>query len=92
VLGAVTGTWPFAVLEFGPTGLSLRMRSFVRMFRPEDLTATPATLRHARPARGLMSRGVGFVDRQGREFYFWTARPDDVLELLGQQGYPVTRA
>lgn len=88
-LNTVTGTWPMAVLEIGPAGLSLRLRRTARAFGPERLEATPTTLRSVVPARGLAAPGVGFTDVDGREFYFWTYRRGPVLDLLTRLGYPV---
>jgi hypothetical protein len=90
-LGRVNGTWPFAVLEIGSTGLSLRMRRIARVFGPvESLEATPATLRRVYPVRGVPSAGVGFTAQNGHDFYFWTPSGRRILDLLGRLGYPVS--
>ena len=89
VLGSMTGTWPLAVLEIRPAGLSLRMRKIARGFGPDRLEVTPATLRRVFPAHGQLARGVGFIDREGRTFYFWTYRGGRILDLLARLGYPV---
>lgn len=88
-LGGVSGTWPLAVLEIGPSGLSLRMRGIARGFGPERLEATPVTLRRVVRSQGLTAPGVGFIDGDGREFYFWTYRGGRILDLLSRLGYPV---
>ena len=91
-LGRVNGTWPLAVLEIKPSGLTLRMRGIARIFGPvERLEATPATLRRAYPVHGLLSSGVGFTDQKGRDFYFFTNRGPRILDLLAQLGYPASR-
>jgi len=89
VLGSMTCTWPLAVLEIGQAGISLRMRKIARGLGPEHLEATPVTLRGASPARGLMTPGVGFIDGEGRRFYFWTYRGGRILDLLARLRYPV---
>ena len=89
-VGKLAGTWPLAVLEIGKSGLSLRMRGLARGFGPKPLEATPATLRRAFPAHGLMASGVGFIDHEGRQFYFWTRRGRSILGLLARLEYPVT--
>ena len=89
-VGKMTGTWPLAVLEIGPSGLSLRMRRLARGSGPKRLEATPAPLRRAFPAHGLMAPGVGFIDHEGRPFYFWTRRGGHILGLLARLEYRVT--
>lgn len=86
----MTGTWPLAVLEIGPSGLSLRMRGLARGLGPQRLEATPGTLRRVFPAQGLTAPGVGFIDHDGRTFYFWTRRGGRILDLLARLEYPVT--
>ena len=89
LLGSMTGTWPLAVLEVGPAGLSLRLRKIARGVGPERLEATPVTLRRVFPAHGVTAPGVGFIDREGRTFYFWTYRCGRILDLLARLRYPV---
>jgi hypothetical protein len=89
LLGTMTGTWPLAVLEIGPAGVSLRMRKVARGFRPERLEATPATLVRVFPAHRPTTPGVGFTDGEGRTFYFWTYRGGRILDLLAKRGYAV---
>jgi hypothetical protein len=37
-----------------------------------------------------MVSGVGFVDQQGRDFYFWTRQRQAILDHLRRAGYPVS--
>jgi hypothetical protein len=86
----VDATWPLALLEIAGPRLSLRLRWPGRLFGAKDLSATPDELKRIYPVRRLMVSGVGFTDRNGRDFYFWTRKSEEVLHLLCRNGYSVT--
>jgi hypothetical protein len=86
----VNATWPLAVLEVVGSRLSLRLRWPGRLFGAEELSVTVDELTRVYPIQGLMSSGVGFTNRDGRDFYFWTGKREEVLEILRGRGYPVS--
>jgi hypothetical protein len=60
------------------------------LFGAKDLSATPDELKRIYPVRRLMVSGVGFTDRNGHDFYFWTRKSEEVLHLLRRNGYSVS--
>jgi len=86
----VNATWPLAVLELGEARVRLRIRG-AKLFGALTLNAGPADVTDVSPVRGkLGTSGVGFTDRAGRDYYFWTSASEQVLHGLGYYGFPVT--
>jgi hypothetical protein len=86
----VNATWPLAVLVLEGSRLSLRLRWPGRLFGARDLRVTADELVRVYPIQGFMSPGVGFTNREGHDFYFWTYKGQQVLETLRRSGYPIS--
>jgi len=86
----VNATWPLAVLVLEGSRLSLRLRWPGRLFGARDLRVTADELVRVYPIQGFMSPGVGFRNRDGHDFYFWTYKGQQVLETLRRSGYPIS--
>ncbi len=86
----VSATWPLAELVVHASGLSLRLRHFAKWAGGIPLEVAPGELARVYPTRSMWTRGLGFTDRQGREWYFWTGQVQRVLDVLRERGYPVT--
>lgn len=92
-LGRMNATTPLAVLDLGPDWISLDVRPRVlgRMFGMRSTIVTRSGDVAVFPARGrLGTRGVG-VQRNGvAPAYFWTRRPEEVLQALASADWQVS--
>lgn len=86
----MNATWPLAVLTLTDAGLRIELRALVRWIGGVSLSATPGDLTRVFPTYRLWTHGVGFTDRRGRDWYFWTGQDLRILAVLHQRGYPVT--
>lgn len=89
----INATWPLAVLTITDSRVSIRLRGPLQRTGGVPLDGTPAEIAGVFPIRGTLSRGVkgvGFTDRAGREWYFWTRRVQPILAMLDEHRFPVT--
>ena len=86
----MNATWPLAVLAVNDGRLSLRLRGPLQRAGGVPLDAAPADIARVFPTRRMWTKGVGFTDRTGREWYFWTRQVQRVLTVLDEHGYAVT--
>jgi hypothetical protein len=86
----MNATWPLAVLTITNSRVSIRLRGPLQRIGGVPLDGTSAEIARVFPTRSMWSRGVGFTDRAGREWYFWTRRVQQVLAILDERGYRVT--
>lgn len=86
----VSATWPLAVLTVKDSRLTLRLRGSVRRTGGLPLDVAPHDLSRVFPTRSVWTRGVGFTDHKGHEWYFWTRHVHHVLAVLRERGYAVT--
>jgi hypothetical protein len=89
----MNATTPLAVLDLGPGSINLDVRPklLARMFGVSSMTVTRSDEVEAFPVRRRFgTRGVG-VSRNGTApVYFWTTRPDEVLQALASADWPVS--
>jgi hypothetical protein len=88
----MSATWPLAVLVVNDSRVSLRLRGPLRRIGGVPLDAVPGDLARVFPTHRLWARGVGFIDHEGREWYFWTRQVQRVLATLHEHGFAVTTA
>jgi hypothetical protein len=86
----MNATWPLAVLTINNSRVSIRLRGPLQRTGGVPLDGTPAEIAEVFQVRSMWSRGVGFTDRSGREWYFWTRRVQPILAMLDARGYRVT--
>jgi hypothetical protein len=83
-----------AELLFADGAVELRLRGpLARLTRAESFKVIASDLGAVFPIRSasiLRFRGVGFRRHDGREYYFKTARTDEILGVLDSAGFPVT--
>lgn len=85
----MNATWPLAVLTIADGRVSIRLRGPLQRTGGVPLDATPAEIAEVFPTRGMWrTSGVGFTDRAGWEWYFWTRRVQPILAMLDERGYP----
>lgn len=83
-------TWPLASLEILPGRVKLKV-AILSLVGGDTLDAPPADLTEVAAARGRFgTSGVAFRTRDGRRFFFWTRRDQEVLRLLESQGFPMS--
>jgi hypothetical protein len=83
----MNATRPFGRLEVDQS--ELRLFVVPRWLPAEELEASPASLREVFRVASRLRHGVGFQALDGREWYFWSSRADEILRLLEQLRYPI---
>jgi hypothetical protein len=90
-LGWLNATWPLAVLEIAPSGVTLRVRTG-RVFGAEPLIFAPSSGVRVAPVRRLGTSGLAFRQPHTATSYFWTSSREEILATLDCAGYQVSWA
>ena len=85
-LGRMNATWPLGILTLAGGRLTVRVRGF-RWLAGRLEGCTPDEIDLAFPVKRGLSSGVGVRRGDGKEFYFWTRRGDEVIYALRRAGF-----
>jgi hypothetical protein len=91
--GRTNATKPLAVLDLGPSSLTLGVRPklLAGMFGVSSITVPRSDDVEVFPVRGrLGTRGVGVRRDGAAPVYFWTSQPEEVLQALASADWPVS--
>ncbi|MCW2539929.1 MAG: hypothetical protein JWN95_1654 [Frankiales bacterium] len=96
-LGRMNAGSPLAVLELAEGALELRFRprQLAKVFGAGQSRWQPSDLIEICPVRGRLlrvTRGVAIMVAGRPTSYFWTSRPEPLLAVLAQAGFPVAWA
>jgi hypothetical protein len=89
----VNATAPLAVLDLGPGSINLDVRPKLlgRMVGVSSVTVTRSDEVEAFPVRRRFgTRGVGVQRNEAAPVYFWTTRPEEVLQALASADWQVS--
>jgi hypothetical protein len=92
-LGRINATTPLAVLDLGPSSITLGIRPklLAGMFGVSSITLTRSDDAEVFPVRRrLGTRGVGVRRNQAAPVYFWTTQPEEVLQAVASADWPVS--